>query len=153
MQSKLFRFAITTVALSIAAIAPASAAKFNSDQFIGFWSGSGKRWGGTIEFRVHHIDEGNNVYGNYCWSRNNWNDFFDAHPEDGISVKLKGKKIRWNHNKRRWAFSLRGRDGTKMRMEFWNEKGNKSTVNLTREAEEDSLCLSRVSKLPFPGGK
>ena len=45
---------------------------------------------------------------------------------------------------------MRGKEETTLRMEFWN-KGKKNTLRkLTREAVEDSDCLSRLSRLPGP---
>ena len=145
--------AIATIfALAIATSGLAGAAKATPDQYIGTWIGTWPHGKSTIEFHVDDIDADSKVYGTYCWVRNvhPWDRrWYDIHPVEGIDVELKRDKIRWRFGNVRWAFSVQGNQGTRLRMEFWRD-GNKEQLELIRESVEDSDCLSRLTKLPGP---
>lgn len=141
---------ISSLVASVVATAPASAATTTRDKFVGTWIGTWPDGKSSIELKVDRIDADGNVYGIYCWvaNTNPWRHWFDIHPNDGAAAKLRNNKIRWKSPTARWAFGLRGKGGTTLRMEY-RRKGKKlERLSLDREAVEDSECLARLRKLP-----
>ena len=141
---------VSSLVLSVVTTAPASAATTTRDKFVGTWIGTWPHGKSSIELKVDRIDADGNVYGIYCWVANTdpWRSWFDIHPNHGVAAKLRNNKIRWKRPTARWAFGLRGKAGTTLRLEF-REKGKKlERMSLDREAMEDSECLARLRKLP-----